>query len=189
MKHLTILSLLIFITCTVTAQHKFKMYIEQNGYRIAAHKNTVKIDPGTFNIVFEFPEPMGVLVNGSRDQATYKAASRNESFEQLPGFSETGMAEGLGNKDKEIILAEYAPGFWFYDDDKTHRFNSVERKDGKLICKRTIENLYDKTSQTSVKVADTKGKLYIVAVSAKKGKTWDDKIEVHREYIIVKMVK
>ncbi len=169
--------------------NRFSVTIEQNGEKKNIENNTVVLGQGTFDIVFEFSEPMGLLVNASFSKKTFELASKNEHLDKLPGFEETGMAEGILNSEKEVFVSYNAPNYWYYDTDEQNRFNSVYRTVNGIVCKRTIESFYDTDSKTRIKVTDAEKPLYLVIVSYKRGEKITDKIEVQRQYLRIKWKK
>jgi len=165
----------------------FHVVIEQNGKLIEPKNGVVSIDKSEFNIIFEFNNPMGLLINGSFKKKTYKLASKGKHKSNLPGFQSTGMAEGLLNPGKEIFISDDAPNYWFYDDDKKNRFNSIEKVDGKLFCRRIIKNLYDVDTKATTIVENVEQPLYLVFISYK----YVDKeeVEIKREWIKINWKK
>ena len=185
-----IIALLILIVaftsmCKPTSQkeQEFHVILEQNGKSIVPVNNVVTLDKSEFSLVFEFDAPKGLLINASFDKTTYQQAKQGESISTLQGFENTGMAEGLFNDSEEIFISDNAPSYWFYEDEERHRFNSTEKKEGKIICKRIINNLYDIKSGENIKVEAAAQPLYLVFISYKRGKTITDIIETKREYI------
>ena len=120
----------------------FKIYIEQNGIRQTITNNTVLLDKKSFNLVFVLHKPSAVLVNASFDKTTYERALKKEPLSKLPGYEGTGMAEGLFNTDKELFIDDTAPSYWYYDNDKEHRFNKVVKTKDSLVCTREIKQFY-----------------------------------------------
>ena len=161
----------------------FHVTLEQNGKSIVPVNNVVTLDKSEFSLVFEFNAPMGLLINASFDNTTYQQAMEGKPKSSLLGFENTGMAEGLFNDSEEIFLSDEAPSYWFYEDEETHRFNSTEKKEGKIICKRTINNLYDINVGENIKIEAVTQPLYLVFISYKRGKSITDEIEIKREYI------
>jgi hypothetical protein len=168
---------------------KFNVTIEQNGVQKIIKNSEVALKPETFDIVFEFSEPMSVLVNASFNNKTFKLASKNAHLDKLPGFIELGMAEGLNNSEKNLFIDDESPNFWFYDNDEFNRFNSIEKRGDKIICKRTIESLYVTESKTTIKMKDIKTPVYLVFVSYINGEKSEERIEVQRQYLKIKWVE
>jgi hypothetical protein len=90
-------------------ENDFRVYIEQNGKLMEPINGVVTLEKKSFNIVFEFNEPMGLLINGSFKSKTYTLASKGKTMSKLPGFHTTGLAEGLLNHDKEMFVSKESP--------------------------------------------------------------------------------
>ncbi len=185
-KIIRLAAILILFICFISMNVKekdFHVRIEQNGKVFESINGLVTLDKKEFNIVFEFSEPMGLLINGSFYEKTYKLASKGIIKSELPGFKNTGMAEGLLNPDKEILISDDSPNYWFYDDNEKNRFNSIEEAGGNILCRRIIQNLYDVETKTTIKVEDVSKPLYLVFISYKRGEKITDEIELKREWI------
>ena len=180
---LFIITLTSMMEPTSQTDRDFHVILEQNGKSIVPVNNVVTLDKSEFSLVFEFDAPMGLLINASFDKTTYQQAKEGKPKSTLQGFENTGMAEGLFNDSEEIFLSDEAPSYWFYEDETAHRFNTIEKKEGKIICKRTINNLYDINAGENIKVEAVGQSLYLVFISYKRGKTITDEIEIKREYI------
>lgn len=167
----------------------FAVYFSQNNTAADIIDNTVTLDKKSFDLLLGFSEPMGVLVNASFDSKTYDLALKGKALDKLPGFEQTGMAEGLLNTDKEIVLSEEAPGYWFYDNEEEHRFNEVQKTDTGFICLRTIEKLVDADNQTEIRVSEVNQPLYLVFISYKRGQSIMDRVEVQRQCIKIEWRK
>lgn len=165
----------------------FVVTIEQDGREYGSLNNVITIKPKPFDIVISMSEPMGVLVNASLSSRTFTKAVKGKHLDKLPGFKSTGMAEGLFNSDKELILAEDAPMYWFYDSDSLHRFNDVRKTETTIDCVRTIASLWDRETKAETALFAQSKPLYLVFVSYK----WDGadqktRTEIHRESITVR---
>jgi hypothetical protein len=161
----------------------FTISFEQFGEKRNIFNDVVVLKKDSFDIIFEFPNRMGVLINASFDFRTFKLASEKVHLDKLPGFSETGMAEGLLNSDKEIFISASAPNYWFYDNDEFNRFNKVEKKDTAIICKRTIQNFFNRDNNLNILVTDIDRPLYLVIVSYKDGDDRTNRIELQRQLV------
>jgi hypothetical protein len=163
----------------------FNISIVQGGVKVPIINNEVILSKSSFDIVIDMPKPDGVLLNASTNKKTATLALKNKVQAKLPGFKETGMAEALLNSDKEIILAETAPSFWYYDNGNEHRFNSVIKSDSGLKCIRTVENLYDRKTKNTIKISDVQKKLYLVFIYNKSNTNYFDRVEEKREIVII----
>lgn len=167
----------------------FNISIVQGGVKVPIINNEVLLSKSPFDIVIDMPKPDGVLLNASTNKKTATLALKNITQAKLPGFQETGMAEALLNSDKEIILAETAPSFWYYDNNHEHRFNNVIKSDSGLKCIRTVENLYDRKTKNTIKISDVKKKLYLVFIYNKSNTNYFDRVEEKREIVIISWKK
>ena len=167
-------------------EKNFSVTITQNGQEQVNSNNIVTINKDTFDIVFKFSEPMGILVNASFDKKTFKLASKNKHLDLLHGFQSTGMSEGLFNTDREIFISENAPNYWYYETDEENRFNRSEKNNNEIICKRTIENIFEPDLGTKIKVTEVNSPLFLVFISYKRGEKITDRIEVQRQCIMIK---
>ncbi|MBN4052002.1 hypothetical protein JYT53_00715 [Cytophagaceae bacterium AH-315-L13] len=188
-KFLVAVLAILILTSGTSIEKDFHVKIEQDGQIIEPINNKIILKRKEFSIVFEFSEPMGLLINGSFVKKTYKLASKNKPKTRLPGFQNTGMAEGLLNPDKEIFVSNDSPNYWFYDDNEKNRFNEIITIGDKIICKRIIQNLYDIGTKTNIKVEDVDKPLYLVFISYKRGDKVTDQIEIKREFVKIKWIK
>ncbi|MBN1409686.1 MAG: hypothetical protein JW969_02505 [Spirochaetales bacterium] len=120
----------------------FTVNIEQNGKIIPIRGKTVKIKKAPFSINITMSEPLGVLVLPSFGPEFFDKAVQGVDF---PGITEkTGMAEYDFNPNHEIVLMGDIPSYWHYIDAENHRFNEIKKEpDGRITCKRFIENIND----------------------------------------------
>jgi hypothetical protein len=191
-KIFTIALLLVFTFCLISMKSKendFRVFIEQNGKIIEPNNGVVTLEKKSFNIVFEFSEPMGLLINGSFKSKTNTLASKGKPMSKLPGFHTTGLAEGLLNPDKEMFVSKESPNYWFYDDPENNRFNSTEKVNGKILCKRVIENFNDLDSKAIIKIGNVVKPLYLVFISYKYGETMSNQIELKRDWLQINWIQ
>ncbi len=161
----------------------FTLSIEQDGKQIPITHNTVTLNKSAFDIVLTLSDTMGVLVNASFNKKTFKRAADNQPQNKLPGFNETGLADGLQNPDNIVYVAIEAPNYWFYENDSIHRFNSVEWKNNLLICKRTIAHIHDVNTQSDMNITDVKQPLYLVFMHLNYDGGFSNPVEVQRAYV------
>lgn len=167
----------------IEMEKKFGVSISQNGETIDIKNNTVTLNDTTFDIVINFSEPMGILVSASFDKSTYEKAKKNKPLNKLDGFTELGMADGLSNPDKEVLISDKAPNYWYFDSASESRFNKTEVHDNGISCTRTIEKVYDVSTGSTISVQDVKKDLFLVFISYKQGENLTDRIEIQRQCI------
>lgn len=163
-----------------TTQGKlFRVHFEQDLKTIDADDLvTLKKEP--FDVVFEFPAPMGVLVHASYNPETYDLALDGKPMKKLPGFENTGMAESKFNEDNEILLNATAPGYWYYDSEEDHRFDEVTAKAGTITCKRRVEFFNEVDSNRIMQVTDATAPLHLVFISYERSESDKEAVETHR---------
>ena len=168
------------------SEKKFHVSISQNGKTISDKNGVVKLKDTTFNIVLNFSEPMGILVNASYDKKTFKSAKKNKPLNELVVFTQTGMAERLSNSEREIFIHDQAPSYWYYESDSESRFNETSLTDQGIQCVRTIDNVYEVPTKSTLKVSEVKKDLYLVFISYKRGDKISERLEVQRQYLKLK---
>jgi len=101
MKRFLIISF-ILITATCWSQQdstkEFRVWIEVAGAKRPS-STRVLLRKRPFDIVVQLNKGNAVLVHASHDKKTWKRAKKGKPMEELPGFIETGMAEGSFNED------------------------------------------------------------------------------------------
>ena len=164
--------------CSVSAQPRHvEVRVVQNGKEVRdGDELEFVLQRGPFDLVFEADSAFAILVNASFKPETFMGALSGIPTMDLPGFAETGMAETLFNADRDVIVADSAPSYWYYDAKKDHRFNKVKKRRGRLICTRTIENLYFRETAISGALANARHEpLYLVFVVLPTGR-WPEEL-------------
>lgn len=115
--------------------------IFQNGIKIESSNDTFFIDKDKFEIVFSYKSPINFLVNGSVTPESYDIFYTENNLDKIPGFSGTGMAEGLRNDSLNITLSKDSPNAWFYEDETKNRFDKNDENIIRIRSTRTIENI------------------------------------------------
>ncbi len=132
-----------FLSLSDEKDYNFHVGIEQDGKLIEIKDGVVCLDKTEFSIIFEFNNPMGVLIHSSFKNKNYELASKTANKSELSGFEfYYGMAEYNFNPKKVLNIADDRLSYWYYEDDEENRFNSVEKVQNKLFCKRIIKYLY-----------------------------------------------
>lgn len=164
--------------------------IEQSGNNINIIDDTAEIRRSKFSIKFKFPQPDNILINASYNSETFNNAKGGLPLNDLLGFKKSGIAEELFNKDSVIYLSSDSPNFWYYADDKDHRFNSVLKIDNGYLCTREISGIIDldgageKTDITRIK----KNEIFIVMIKSEWNEDYTKMIEKSRKLIKLKFI-
>src|SRR5688500_14404201 len=69
-------------------EKSFSLSVEQYGVILPTNNHSVTLQKDSFDLVFEFSEPMAVLVNASLKNKSLKLASQGAALDKLPGFEE-----------------------------------------------------------------------------------------------------
>jgi len=77
-----------------------------------------------------------------------------------------GMAEHLFNTEEKIVVDEVVPHYLYYEASDKHRFSSVSKMDGVLICRRWIAHYsyLDSIEQKNPVEQIQRDRLYISSV-------------------------
>jgi len=146
------------------AEKKFLVNVEQDGKLVPIVDGVCTLKKKPFTLVFWFSEPMGVLVNASFSDSSYNAAKNERPLFAIPGFEETGMAEELHNAERQLIIAQTAPGYWYYDNEKEHRFNETKVDAGGITAKREIRQTRE-LEKKPVRIEKINAPLYLTFLS------------------------
>jgi len=115
--------------------------IYQNDKVILPNNEVYKLNKEPFSIVFKHGGNLKVLINSWTSSESFDDFENNISLEQVLGFENTGMAEGLKNSNLNIVLSPDCPQMWFYDNEDENRFNNNIVIDNAVISTRTVEYL------------------------------------------------
>jgi hypothetical protein len=163
----------------------FSLRILQDGVEIPVKKDAINLSKKPFVIELELYGPMGILVSASFDETSYKLA-KDKKYGVIPGFHETGMAEDVFNKSKEIMISDQAPNYWFYDSESFNRFDSVQKKEDHLVCTRTVEQLNRVGQNLIIPLDKVPGNLYLVFLLKQRGKSEEADKELQRERLMIR---
>jgi len=159
----------------------FAVALAQHGKLLGADNHRVELSRDPFIVMVLFREPDGVLINVSDKDTAYRAAAAGVDLDRLPGFGETGMAEWLFNKERDILVADDAPSYWYFTSDEDHRFDApCERDDSVVLCQRTVEKL-SYLGGASIPVEQAPDRLFLVFAKTR----WDrgQHVEMARDHV------
>ena len=183
-KFLQIILTVFFITNTGFANSQksktFTVQLAQSGELLSIVDFNVHLKDSVFDFIFEFSEPMSLLVSASHSKKTFVAAKKGVKLEKLRGFSETGMSEGDLNEDQVVLINDKAPSCWYYDDKQNHRFNAITLTEKGIHCTRTVSNLLQIPSNNILNIGEFSKPLYLVFVSYEIEANTLNRIELQR---------
>ena len=176
----TLLCIFIFsVSAFCQKVQEFTLSIEQNRTPVSAKFMVASIDPAPFDIVFKFNQPMGVMLAATFDKEMFELA-KSAPMGDMEAFVGGGMAEGIFNEKKLIMVASDAVNYWYFQAADDHRFDdAVVGDDGSITCYRRIENIEDIYGDW-VMIREATKTLYLIAISV------DGEEEVQRELLEVR---
>lgn len=161
MKKISLTILFCLLSCLVFAQ-SLKVVIKQDGKVIEPVNDVYDLKKSTFVFEITSKDLEGFLIGATTNKEIYTAATGLYNPE-APWFQNTGMAEELYNKDKELFLMDTAPSYWYYTDAKDHRFDKNPKGSLKQwTATRTITRFYDIMVDQAVNLKDFEGNAYIL---------------------------
>ncbi len=173
-----------------TRQQSIEIFIEQRGTRIDISDNTVELRRAPFSLMFRFPRPDSIFINASFKSETFNNALIGLPLNELIGFKNPGIDEEPYNRNSILYVSDNTPNLWYYTDDTDHRFNLIEKKDEKIICRRDIVSIVDiddESRQTEL-LEIKQDTLFIVIVSVDWNEDYTRMIEKSRKMLKLKFI-
>lgn len=160
MKKVSLTLLFCLLSCLFFAQ-ALKVVIKQDGKVIEPVNDVYELKKTAFLFEITSVNLEGFLIGATTDKDIYTAAAGPYNPE-VPWFQNTGMAEELYNKDKELFLMDTAPSYWYYTDAKDHRFDKNPKGNLKQwTATRTITRFYDIMTDQAINLKDFDGNAYV----------------------------
>jgi len=161
MKKISLTFLFCLLSCLAFAQ-SLKVVIKQDGKVIEPVNDVYELKKSTFLFEITSNNLEGFLVGATTNKEIYTAAAGLYNPEAA-WFQNTGMAEEMYNKDKEMFLMDSAPSYWYYTDAKDHRFDKNPKGNLKQwTATRTITRFYDIMVDQPVSLKDVVGNVYVL---------------------------
>ncbi|KPE49616.1 hypothetical protein [Chryseobacterium indologenes] len=156
------LTLLFSLLSLMTFAQSLKVVIKQDGKIIKPVNDVYDLKKSAFQFEITSTNLEGFLVGATTNKDIYAAALGVYNAE-VPWFQNTGMAEELYNKDKELFLMDQAPSYWYYTDAKDHRFDKNPKGSLKQWTgTRTITRFYDVMVDQPINLKDFDGRVYLL---------------------------
>jgi len=169
---------------------RIDVFVEQGDQDIPIVDDTVEIRRRKFSLIFKFKQPDSVSVNASFHPETFNNAYEGLPLDELSGFKETGITEELYNKNSALYISYKSPNYWYYVDDKDHRFSSIVKSENEFVCIREITGFIDfDRSGDKTNIGDVMQKeLYLVIVKSEWNRDYTKRIERSRRMIKFKFI-
>ncbi len=173
-----------------TVPDKIDITIEQGANIIGIVDDTAEIRRTAFTIKFRFDQPDNILINASFNAETFNNAREGLPLSDLLGFRKSGIAEELFNKESVIYISSDSPNFWYYADDRDHRFNSVIKNESGYTCVREISGIVDQDGNgDKVDIKQVKqNEIFLVIIKSEWNEDYTRMIEKNRKMIKLKFI-
>ncbi|WP_276964245.1 hypothetical protein [Chryseobacterium sp.] len=156
------LTLLFCLLSFMAFSQSLKVVIKQDGKVIEPVNDVYELKKSPFLFEITSANLEGFLVGATTNKDIYAGALGILNTE-IPWFQNTGMAEELYNKDKEMFLMDSAPSYWYYTDEKDHRFDKNPTGNAKQwTATRTITRFYDIMADQPINVKDFDGSVFML---------------------------
>lgn len=156
------LTLLFSLLSFMTFAQSLKVVIKQDGKVIQPVNDVYELKKSPFLFEITSNNLEGFLVGATTNKDIYAGALGLLNTE-VPWFQNTGMAEELYNKDKEMFLMDSAPSYWYYTDAKDHRFDKNPKGSAKQwTATRTITRFYDIMVDQPINLKDFDGRVFLL---------------------------
>lgn len=155
--------LAIFIGSFIFAQSpSLEVKIIQNGVVVQPKNGVYHLKNSEFSFEFVSNAVEGFLVGATFDDDVYRSALGKADLE-VSWFSNTGIADGYFNPDKEIMVYNDAPSYWYFTNKKDHRFDklSTSGTSKKYVAKRTVANFKDLSVNKTISLKNFKKSLFV----------------------------
>jgi hypothetical protein len=154
--------------------------IEQNDRRIEIKDGVVELEREAFSLHFELPENTRVILHASFNPDLAERVEAGRPVDGQFAFQGRGMAEGVGNAERWLILTDDGYSYWPAPNANKHRFNEVNVREATgdrstFHCVRNVERLFLHGAQETVSLEDFPyDEVYLVFVENEKDPTSHD---------------
>ncbi len=149
-----------------------KVYIEQNGKKYLLNNQTVKLERKPFTLIFEFTKPdtvAGIYINTSLLPEPYYLLLPSQEIPEFEYLPQKVLSEYKFNPHKELKVHPEFFQYWSYNPHRNwNKFDRIEKRDGKIIAYRRIENLDFVKQSRRIPVEDNRRSLYLFFTVVKK---------------------
>lgn len=169
----------------------FELHFMQDGKEVPVNHGVVKLQKKPFAIEIEMSKKLGLMVSASFKSKMYKKAMKDEHIHELEIFNGKGLVEEKFNRDKNILISDEHPNYWFYSTDKANRFDKVVKDEysPKVSCTRTVTMFKVADTKEEIDVTEIAKEVYLIFMLTKVGDNSLDKIEIQRAPVMIEWVQ
>ena len=141
------------------AIESIQITIEQNGKPIKPSQGVIELKKEAFDLIFELPENLGVLVNLSHSDSISKLTLQGKVPSVFDNINV--IAIDLFNRESTLYLTDDSINASYYASEEEHTFNEIAKLNGGHICTRTVTRIYDLNTSTNYEVKDINEAIYL----------------------------
>ena len=161
-KIIYLLTLLISTQILHAQDQKLSIKVQQFGKEVQAVNNIYELKSDEFTLQFTVEYMGAILVGATFDEDVYRSA-KGEADLEVGWFENTGMAEVQFNADKQILISNDAPSYWYFEDKNDHRFDKDPTgNSSKWTAFRTTSKFDDLLNDKIIHIKDFNEYLYLV---------------------------
>jgi hypothetical protein len=163
MKRLGLSLLLVFITqiSSWAQEGTIQVEVKQNGKIVTMDNGVINLKSGEFAFEVESFSVESFLVGATFDKDLYRSAIGEADLE-VPWFENTAFADEMYNPNKELIVSDEAPSYWFYTNANDHRFDKNPKGNTEhWIGNRTIKILNNLSNYETIPLTKYKGSVFV----------------------------
>ncbi len=190
MKKLPLTALLIILAGSILyadsdagQKRLFNLAIWQNGKYITPEGNRFDLEPAPFKIEVSMADGEELFANFQTSDNLYRAVVEGRNFRKILGFDGTGLAESIGNENRDIWLQNRGWQVWTITGDGPHRFDQIRPGDGKRTGIRTVEHLYSLSDSGNVEFTEV-DQIYCVICDIKRIDWLNQKLKDAQGFIL-----
>ncbi len=144
------------------AQTQVNVKVRQDYVLVEQKDHAFSLKKKPFQLLFHVKNNDAFLISFTQDADLYRSAIGKADLE-VSWFENTGMAEGLFNEEKTILLSDEAPSYWYFTDLQDHRFDKhPQGRPVEWTATRTVTQVYQVESESAIPVKDLQKPLYFV---------------------------
>lgn len=161
------LSFAILLLCTASqfayAQIKdLKVKVFQFQKEVKAVNSVYELKPAEFILHFDAENTSDFLIGATFDDDLFRSA-KGEADLEVAWYQNTGMAEDKFNSDKQILVSNEAPSFWYYETKNDHRFDKKPSGNkNKWSATRSINTIYDLNIDKEINIKHFRKSLFLI---------------------------
>lgn len=162
------LSILLLVVTQVSSwaqEGNIQIQIKQNGVVVPNQNGVVHLKSNEFTFEVTSNNIESFLIGATFDKDLYRSAIGEADLE-APWFESTAFADEIFNPNKELIISDESPSYWYYTSANDHRFDKNPKGNTqKWVGNRTIKVLNNLSSYEHIPLTKFKDYVYVYIYS------------------------